>query len=193
VAYLNFTFDGDTETYAVVVYSRLSGLLGLGYYTHKTFDQGAGIMPFVVDYEAGEAYLAHSWDVHDQGVPVPDYKYNATFFILTDDFDFVTWPIENSTGGLNYGSKNYASTALPVGHPGFLLVTYLSGGSFGVSLMPWGIGTLAVSTVFGANPPGNAWTATDVRQVVVDQMAYQARITCWSLKGYQIWNPPRWP
>ena len=192
VAYLNFTFDGASETYTIVVYARLSGLLGLGYYSHRTFDRGAGVMPFVVDYEKGKVYLAHSWDVQDQGTPVPAYTFNATFFILTEDFDFQEWPIANSTGILNYGNKNYEITTLPVAHPGFLLITYWNGGEYGMSIMPWGIGTLAVSTLFGGNPAGNVWTATDLRQVTVDQMAYQAQITCWSLSGYQIWNSRGW-
>jgi len=193
VAYLNFTFNGDSETYTIVVYARLSGLSGLGHYSHRTYTKGAGVMPFVVDYEEGKVYLAHSWDVHDQGVPVPAYAFNATFFILTEDFDFQEWPIANSTGILNYGVKNYEITTLPVGHPGFLLVTYrVSAIEYGMSIMPWGIGALAVSTLFGDNPTGNVWTATDLRQVTVDSLAYQAKITCWSLQGYQVWSPGGW-
>ena len=193
VAYLNFTFNGASETYTIVAYARLSGLLGLGYFSHKTFTQGAGVIPFVVDYEEGKVYLAHSWDVQDQGVPVPDYKFNATFFILTEDFEFKEWPIDNSTAHLNYGSKNYEVTTLPVARPGFLLVTYWSGGQYGMSIMPWGIGTLAFSVCFGGNPAGNVWVATDFRQVTVSQMAYQAKIACWSLQGYQTSKPSgRW-
>lgn len=192
VAYLNFTFDGASESYTIVVYASLSGLRGLGHYSYRTFTQGSGVMPFVVDYEKGKVYLAHSWDVHDQGTPVPDYKFNATFFILTDNFVFQQWSIANSTGDLNYGTKNYEITTLPVGRPGFLLITYRSGNEFGMSIMPWGIGTLAVSVLFGGNPTGNVWTANDLRQVTVDQLAYQAKITCWSLQGYQIWSSTGW-
>jgi hypothetical protein len=188
VAYLDFAFNGSTETYTVVVYARLSGLLGIGHYSHRTFTRGEGVMPFVANYESGKVYLAHSWDVHDQGTPVPDYKFNATFFILTEEFEFQPWPIQNSTGNLNYGAKNYEITTLPVAHPGFLLITYWNGGEYGMNIMPWGIGTLGVSTVFGGTPQGKVWTATDFRQVTVDQIAYQAKITCWSLKGYQVWK-----
>lgn len=188
VAYLDFAFNGSTETYTVVVYASLSGLLGTGHYSHRTFTRGEGVMPFVVDYAIGKVYLAHSWDVHDQGTPVPDYKFNATFFILTEEFEFQPWPIQNSTGNLNYGTKNYEITTLPVAHPGFLLITYWNGGEYGMNIMPWGIGTLGVSTVFGGIPQGKVWTATDFRQVTVDQIAYQAKITCWSLKGYQVWK-----
>ncbi len=192
IGYLNFTFDGETETYTIMVYANLGGLIGLGRHTHRTFTQGAGVMPFVVDHVEGKVYLAHSWDVSDQGTPVPDYKYNATFFMLTEDFEFQVWPIANSTGGLNYGSKNYEITKLPVGYPGFMLVTYRSGNDIGMTIMPWGIGSLAVSTLFGDNPFGNVWASTDLRQVSIDQLSYQAKITCWSLQGYQIMNPTGW-
>jgi hypothetical protein len=193
VAYLDFTFDGAATTYTIIVYARLSGLLGLGYYTHKTFLQGAGVIPFIVDYNIGKVYLAHSWDLQDTGTPVPNYFYNAKFLRLTEDFEFQEWPIANSTGQINYGGGGgqyyYGETTLPTEHVGFLLVTYRSGNQYGMSIMPWGIGTLAVSTLFGGNPAGNVWTATDLRQVTVDQIAYQAKITCWSLKGYQVWSP----
>ena len=192
VAYLNFTFDGETESYTIIVYASLSGLRGLGYRSHQTFAQGAGVMPFVVDYEERKVYLAHSWDVQDQGVPVPNYKFNATFFILTGNMNFEEWPIANSTGSLNYGSKNYEITTLPIAQPGFLLVNYRSGNEVGMCIMPWGIGTLASSVMFGGNPQGNSWTATDLRHVTVDQMSYEARITCWNLQGYQVWKPIGW-
>lgn len=188
-AYLNFSFDGNSETYIIVVYARLSGLFGVGQFTHRTFTQGSGVIPFVVDYEKAKVFLAHSWDVQDQGTPVPDYKCNATFFALTDTFNFVEWPIANSTFHLNYGSKNYEITTLPIAFPGFMIVSYKSGNEVGMNLMPWGIGSLETSVTFGGDPANNAWTATDIRYVIVGQMTYQAKITCWSLKGYQVWNP----
>jgi hypothetical protein len=191
-AFLDFAFDGADETYTVIVYARLSGLQGLGHYSHRTFTRGAGVIPFVVDYEEGKVYLAHSWDVQDHGTPVPDYKFSATFFILTENLAFQEWAIANSTGSLNYGSKNYEVTTLPVGQSGFLLVAYLNGGEYGMSIMPWGIGTLAVSISFGDNPAGNVWTATDFRQATVDVLTYQAKITCWSSQGYQILSHGGW-
>jgi hypothetical protein len=192
IAFLDFGFDGADETYTVVVYARLSGLQGLGHYSHRTFTRGEGVIPFVVDYEKGKVYLAHSWDVHDQGTPAPDYKFNATFFILTENLEFQEWAIANSTGSLNYGSKNYEVTTLPVAQSGFLLITYSNAGEYGMSIMPWGIGTLAVSTAFGDDPAGNVWTATDLRQATVDVLAYQAKITCWSSQGYQILSHGGW-
>jgi hypothetical protein len=197
VAYLNFTFDGATETYSIVVHAGLRGLKGFGYYMHRTFTKGAGVIPFIVDYEEGKVYLGHSWDVHDTGTPVPTYFYNATFFVLNEGFEFQEWSIANSTGQINYGGGaglfDYAETTLPVSHSGFLLVTYKSGNDYGMSIMPWGVGSpLAASILFGGVPAGNVWVASDFRHVTVGQLSYQAKILCWSLKGYRTRTPSGW-
>lgn len=184
VAYLEFPFDHEEESYTIILSAELSGLRGFGRFSHATFTQGAGVMPFVISYEEGKVFLAHSWDVQDQGTPVPDYKFNATFFVLTEDRQFQEMEIENATGTLNYGSKNYEITHLPIDNPGFLLVTYRSGNEVGMNVMPWGIGTLAASVTFGGQPSDNIWTAVDMRQATVDLVGYQATIICWSLEGY---------
>ena len=193
VVYLEFPFNGATETYTIVAHAGLGGLKGCGYYTHGIFDKGAGVIPFIVDYEEGKVYLGHSWDVHDTGSPVPNYEYSAKFFVLTEEFEFQEWAIANSTGAINYGSKNYAETVLPVSHAGFLLVSFLSGGDYGMCVMPWGVGSpLAASISFGGVPAGNVWVASDFRHVTVGQLSYQAKILCWSLKGYQTRTPSGW-
>jgi hypothetical protein len=52
--------------------------------------------------------------------------------------------------------------------------------------MPWGIGTFGLTVVFGGNPRGQEWVATDMRQVVVNGIAYQAKLALWSLEGYGV-------
>jgi hypothetical protein len=197
VAYLEFPFDGAAETYTLVAHAGLGGLKGFGYYIHRTFEKGAGVIPFIVDFEEGRVYLGHSWDLHDTGSPVPTYFYNATFYVLNEDFEFQKWSIANSTGQINYGGGggqfDYAATVLPVAHPGFLLVTYKSGDEYGMSIMPWGVGSpLAASILFGGVPAGNVWVASDFRLVTVGQLSYQAKILCWSLKGYQTRTSSGW-
>lgn len=184
VAYLDFPLDGEKASFTIVICAELGGLRGFGRFSQAIFTQGAGVMPFVVDYEKGRIFLAHSWDVQDQGTPVPNYDFNATFFLLNEGGEFEETPIENSTGGLNYGSKNYEVTHLPIDNPGFLLITYRSGNEVGMNVMPWGIGTLAASVTFGGQPSDNIWTAVDMRQATVDLVGYQATIICWSLEGY---------
>jgi hypothetical protein len=189
----NCSIDNTKDAYFVIVNARLSGLSGVGYYSYETMTEAGGIIPFVESFENGEIILAHSWDVRQYNKSSA-LHYNATFFSLTEDLELQqASELENSTGLVNYASgthgKAYNQTQIPTSNPGFLIVTYRTGNEYGVTVMPWGISTLGVSVLFGDNPAGNVWTATDLRQVTVDELAYQAKITCWSLQGYQVWNP----
>jgi len=67
-----------------------------------------------------------------------------------------------------------------------LIVTYQSNNEYGVVLMPWGISSMAFPISFGSNPFEAEWVATDIRQVIVNGIAYQAKLALWSLEGYQV-------
>ena len=49
--------------------------------------------------------------------------------------------------------------------------------------MPWGINSLALPVTFGGNPAGQNWVTTDIRQVTVGGIAYQAKLSLWSSNG----------
>jgi hypothetical protein len=100
-------------------------------------------------------------------------------------------PIENSTGKIgkvNYGEgKPYGTLTIPTENPGILIITYRkSANEGGIILMPWGLSTMAFEITFGADMFGKEWVATDIRQVTVSGMAYQAKLAVWSLEGYQV-------
>jgi hypothetical protein len=40
--------------------------------------------------------------------------------------------------------------------------------------------------VFGEDPSGKEWVATDIRQVLVGNVAYQVKLALWSLEGYGV-------
>jgi len=189
-----FDFSEDdvdsSKTYFAIVNARLGGLYGTGYFIHKTTQKWEGIIPFVESFEEGTVLLTHSWDVHQFPNPRALF-YTAAFYAFTENWDMVPIPIENSTGKVNYGALAFNRTKLPH-QPGVLIVVYRTGNTYGMSVMPWGIYTLGVSVLFGDDPAGNIWVATDMRQVTVGQVAYQAKIACWSLSGYQIWNSRGW-
>jgi hypothetical protein len=52
--------------------------------------------------------------------------------------------------------------------------------------MPWGISSLSFPVVFGGNPLVREWVATDMRQVTVNGVSYQAKLALWSQQGYQV-------
>lgn len=190
VAILNFPTINSQDSYALIVNARLCGLFGIGYKTRINDDSGV-IVPFVENFEEGIIHLVHSWDVHK--IPNPHaLHYNATFLGLSSDFEFYPVPLGSGTvtGIINYGDNPSENelVQIPTASPGILVVTFRHGNEYGISMVPWGIGSLGVSLVFGDSPEGRDWVATDIRQVLIADVSYQAKIALWSLEGYQGWS-----
>jgi len=186
---LTFSNVEQEVSYVFIVYARTAGLMGMGYYEHVTYDRSY-IIPFIDDFAEGRILIAHSYDVHNMG-DTAEVNYNATLVILTEDFTLRQILIENSTGSLNYGQgKPYAYVTIPKNmrnNPGIFIITYRkSEQETGVVMMPWGISSLAFPVVFGDDPSNSEWVATDLRQVIVNGIAYQAKLALWSLEGYQV-------
>ena len=196
VALLTFSnVDGETYSYALIAYAHFSGLTGVGYYNHVTTSLEEYIIPFIDSFEDRRVLLAHSWAVKEpeDKTSQSELKYNATFVILAEGFTLREVPLENSTGRVGhvvYGSgseKAYGVVTIPTYNPGILIVTYRkSATEYGAVLMPWGIGSMAFPVTFGDDPFGKEWVATDIRQVIVGNVAYQAILALWSLEGYQV-------
>ena len=184
------SLDDSDDAYSFIVYANLGGLNGVGYYSHDTLgDYPPFIVPFIESFEEGIIIIAHNWDVHDFGPPVPAVHYNATFFVLTGDFELRQVQIVNSTGKVNYGEgKPYNTTQVPASESGILFISYRWGNRFGTVMMPWGISTLGVSVTFGGDPSSADWVAVELRQVTVNKVSYQAKVAVWSTKGYQPWG-----
>ena len=195
---LAFDVNGEDCSYALIVYAHFSGLIGTGYYVHVTTSLKEYVIPFVDSFEDRRVLLAHSYVVHEPGEQIPrsELKYNATFVIITEDFTLREVPLENSTGSILghvvYGQgseKDYGVITIPTYNPGILVVTYRKSATeygFGVVLMPWGISAMALSVTFGEDTLRKEWVATDIRQVIVNDVAYQAKLALWSLQGYQV-------
>lgn len=184
--FLDFPSVGnENEAYAIVVYGRLRGLTGIGYYSIDVLDgYPQFIVPLIHDFEEGIIMMAHSWGVHEYTLtPVPNVKYNATFFALDPYLELHQVQIENSTGQLNHGSKDYETTQIPVSEVGILIITYEWGNRIGSVMLPWGIGTLGVSATFGGDPTDYSFVATELRQVEVSGISYHVKLSVWRLGG----------
>jgi hypothetical protein len=178
----------QTDSYALIAYAHLGGLIGIGYHERMT-GYKRYVIPLVDSFEDKRVLLAHSYDVHYQGPPESAVFYNATFVMLTEDFTLREMPMENATGKIVYGQgtqKTYQNLTIPTYNPGILILAYQSNNEYGFILMPWGISSMAFPVVFGDDPFSNEWVATDMRQVIVNGIAYQATLALWSLEGYQV-------
>ena len=187
LAYINFNdFDGSQKSYSLIVYAHISSLIGVGYYTQPLNPEGSYIIPFISSFE-GQVDLAHSWDI--LGGDDAAVHYNATFVVLGKDFALRQMPLgANSTGLLNSGTgQPYTTLTFDTTSPGILIVTYRkSAQETGVVVMPWGLCSLGFPITFGGHPTEQEWVATDIRQVLVNGVAYQAKLALWSFEGVQV-------
>jgi hypothetical protein len=174
-------------TYAFVAYVHVGGLGGVGFYEHAS-SGNQRVVPFVDDPSTRKVILAHSYDVPNTAVGLPDtLAYNATFVFLNEDFEFQEMQMANSTGNvISTQGYLYGAVEIPSDNPGILVIAYGNSTVGGVVMMPWGLGSLAFPVTFGGNPAMQNWVATDMRQVLVNGIAYQAKLSLWSLKGVQV-------
>ena len=69
--------------------------------------------------------------------------------------------------------------------PGILVIAYSNIGNNGIVMMPWGLSSLGFSMTFGGTPVNHGWVATDLRQVQINGVSYQAKLSLWSVQGHQ--------
>jgi len=178
------------QAYAFIAYAHLDGVVGVGYHTRSlTNDQN--VIPVVENTATQTVALAHSYDLNNSGPPNSILTYNSTLLISREDYSLRELAIgsANSSGILSSGiGYPYPSLTLPSSTTGILIVTYQnSAGQSGVKMMPWGVSSLAFPITFGGTIGGQEWIATDIRQVIIGGVAYQAKLALWSL-GYQVNN-----
>jgi hypothetical protein len=177
----------NTSTYALIAYVHLGGLVGVGYH-ERVSSQGAYLIPLVDNLSEGRILIAHSFDIESSDPESSEVKYNATLVYLAEDFTLREMPLVNSYGHINSGEGfPYEVVNIPTDNPGILIITYKkSTTEGGLVMMPWGVSSLAFPVVFGGDPTTQEWVATDMRQVIVGGITYQATLALWSIEGYQV-------
>jgi hypothetical protein len=178
------------QVYAFIAYARLDGIVGVGYHTSSS-ESDQYIVPIVQDMASQTIVLAHNYDLNNSDAPTASLKYNATFVISTQDYTLNELALSSSSpsyGTLMSGRANPPeSVTLPTCTTGILIVTYQeSPTQGGVVIMPWGVSALAFPVNYGGNPSEQEWVATDLRQVMIGDVAYQAKLSLWSTQGVQV-------
>jgi hypothetical protein len=190
-ASIDFTgLTDENEAFGFIVFAHLSGLVGAGSYVHVS-SSDEYVVPLVNDLSRQEVILSHNYDLNSFNPLSSSLKYNVTFIGLTEDFSPREMPItsSNTTGILTSGYGNpFINVTIPTYTPGILVVSYQQWGNpakGGVVVMPWGLGSLGFPVAFGGNPQLQEWVATDIRQIVVNHVTYQAKLSLWSSKWQQ--------
>ena len=183
------TVTNPNQIFAFVAYARLDGIVGVGYLTRVSATDQT-VVPVVQDMGSNSVALANSYDLNNSGSAGWTMKYNVTFVISSQDYQLSTLSLGSLNspglvGTVTSGVGNpYPTISLPTCTTGILIVTYQQSPSQGgVIMMPWGISSLAFPVAFGGNPSKQEWVATDLRQVMIGNVAYQAKLSLWSTKN----------
>jgi hypothetical protein len=178
--------DSDTS-YALIAYAYLGGLVGVGYH-ERTSSGDEYVIPLVDNVAEGRVLIAHSYDVGSVNPLNSSLAYNASLVYLAEDFTLREVPLENSYGNVSSGDVGVPGVInVPTDNPGILIITYQTpDAKGGIVMMPWGVSPLAFPVVFGGDPTTQEWVATDMRQVIVGGVTYQATLALWSLAGYEV-------
>lgn len=183
--------NGDTQSYALIVYAYLDGLQGMGYCVHNLASLSQSVVPLIDSFANRNVILAHSYAVgaSPHNPAYSQLNYNASFVILSDDYTLRQVQLDPSqqVGTVAYGSgveQAFGSVIVP-SNEGILIVTYksTSSGQCGIVLMPWGFSSLAFPITFGGNIHNQDWVTSDMRQVTIGGIAYQAKLALWSING----------
>ncbi|MEM0313876.1 MAG: hypothetical protein QXQ41_04945 [Candidatus Bathyarchaeia archaeon] len=183
---LRLPLSGTHESYLVLAYARVGGLTGFG-----CCKSPAGINRFVVplveSFEDRRVMLIRDCDLYDSSLSKSsEIYYNTTFVYINADFKISACKLSPEAFGKLEKSNPSVNLTLPSYTPGILLVTYDCEGNRGFALMPWGINAMAFPVVFGDDPSDEVWVATEIRNVFVGGIAYEAKLSLWSIKGYEV-------
>ncbi len=191
MAYAAFPDVTDpNQVYAFIAYAHLDGIVGVGYRT-RVVSTDQYLVPIVQGMASQTVVLANNYDLNYSGQQGSTLKYNATFVILKEDYTLSELFLGGDTANTTISGPGNPphSVTLPTSTTGILIVTYQdSPTQGGVVMMPWGVSALAYPVTFGGNPQQQEWVTTDLRQVMVNNVAYQAKLSLWSYQETQVAN-----
>lgn len=186
VTFAGFSLNPNL-TYAFVAYAYLDGITGVGYYEPNSVGNQS-IVPFLDQLSTYDVALASSCDVPNTSPIVSTLNYNTTFILEGQNYAIQQTVLgsSNPSGSVTSGTGSSPVTISMGSYtPGILVIAYSNSGSSGVTLMPWGFSSLGFSMTFGGTPINQGWVATDLRQVQINGISYQAKLSVWSQQGYQ--------
>jgi hypothetical protein len=187
IAFKDFPSMSNNTAFTLVVKASAGGLLGIGYLSRESMTSTGNLIPYIESFDNGTAnvLLAQKAGHNDPPTGMGRLYYNASFYVLPDNFapiragDFAGFV--DSGSGTPYQSLRISAN----NQTGFLIVAYSDGSGCGMTIIPLGVGTIGIPVTFGNDPSGEEWVATDIRQVLIGDIAYQAKLSLWSLQGYQ--------
>ena len=185
ITFSNFS-PNPNLTFAFVAYAYLDGITGIGYYVPSPVGNQS-IVPFLDPLSTQNVTLANSADVPNTSTNANTLFYNTTFILEGQNYAIQETLLGSSNpyGSVTSGPGN-SPISISMGSytSGILVIAYDNAGNSGVVMMPWGFSSLGFSMIFGGTPLNHGWVATDLRQVQINGVSYQAKLSLWSVQSY---------
>jgi hypothetical protein len=185
ITFSNF-YPNPNLTFAFVAFAHLDGISGIGYYVNPPVGSQS-VVPFLAPVSTLNVNLANSNDVPVTSTKDTPLYYNSTFIFESENYAFEQTSIGgSSSSGLLHSGPGYSPATISMGSytPGILMIAYSNAANSGVTMMPWGFSSLGFSLTFGNSPVNQSWIATDLRQVEINGVSYQATLSLWSTQSY---------
>jgi hypothetical protein len=176
------SFNVNQKPYFIIVHVSLSGLSGTGYFG-RSYNVNS-IVPIITSFEARTILLAHSYGINNQGYN-GNLTYNAVFLRAKDMIQTTINNGQDSSKGTLYCNatppRECELLNIDPDINGVLVVAYSKSASeTGIVIMPWGLSSLGFSASLGGQFANRNWVSSDIRQVLVDNISYQAKLALWS-------------
>jgi hypothetical protein len=181
IASIEFPYLSSGTAFTFIVKAYTTGISGTGYLAQETVTNSGNLIPYIQSYDAGTANVTLAQNLQ---TGTGNLYFNASFYALPDNF--VPIPAGNFAGNVNSSTPSQNLQITTNNQTGFLVVAYADGNQYGMMITALGVDSIGVPVIFGANPSGKDWVATDLRQVLIGDIAYQAKLSLWSLQGYGV-------
>jgi hypothetical protein len=181
VAFIPFPSLSNGTAFTFIAEAYAGGIYGIGYLSQDTVTTTGNLIPYIESYDGGTANIML---VQNPQTGMGNLYFNASFYAIPNNF--VPAQAGNFAGTVNSGTPNQNLTITTNNQTGFLVVAYGDGSHYGMVITPLGVQSIGTSVTFGANVSGKNWVATDLRQVLIGNIAYQAKLSLWSLQGYGV-------
>jgi hypothetical protein len=178
-AYLDLqSYNVNQKPYFIIVRASLSGLSGVGYFG-STYNE-TSVLPIITSFQTRTILLTHSYGIDNQGYD-GNLTYTAIFLRAKDMMQTTINNGDVDAIGILNGTSPLSVLNIDPDINGILVVAFSKSASeTGITIMPWGLSSLGFSATLGGQFTNRDWVSTDMRQVLIDGMPYQAKLALWS-------------
>jgi len=181
IAFKEFPSLSNETAFTFIAKAYLGGICGIGYLSQETVTDAGNPIPYIQSYDNG---IANIMLAQNPETGMGNLYFNASFYALPDNF--VPIQAGNFVGSVNSSTPYQNLTITTNNQTGFLVVAYDDGNHYGMVITPLGVDSIGAPVTFGADVSGKEWVATDLRQILIGDIAYQAKLSLWSLQGYGV-------